>query len=94
MEAEDRNESLDGPSRPKCVLGKELDCGDEPLGETSVDRRRTPTAPTSRLIAPMLAAGLESGEGTCTGSEDEEYTPATELLDKVADRWESFVLLV
>lgn len=61
---EDRNDSLGELSCAKCVLEEELDCADERFTEFPEDCRRTPTAPISRLIAPILEAGRESGEGT------------------------------
>ena len=42
---------------------------------------RTPTTPTSRRIAPAVPADRESGDGTWTGSEEDEYTPITEFVD-------------
>lgn len=78
MVEKDRNDSVE-PSPPKSELVKEL-LGTDDL-ELSKDCRRTPTTPTSRLIAPTVAEGLESGDGTWTGSVEEEYTPIVELLD-------------
>lgn len=67
------------PSPPKSELENELP-GTNDL-ELSEDWRRTPTTPTSRLIAPTDPEDLESGDGTWTGSVEEEYTPIAELLD-------------
>ena len=54
---------------------------DKSLTAFSKDWRRPPTTPTSRLIAPTTPDDLESGDGTCTGSVEEEYTPTTGLLE-------------
>lgn len=50
----------------------DLLCEDEDLAKVSADWRRAPTTPTSRLIAPTFAVGLESRDGTWTGSEKDE----------------------
>jgi len=82
MELRGRSDSsLEEPSFPKIEFEKELLGMADVLTELSEDCRRTPTTPTSRLIAPTVPEYLESGDGTWTGSVEEEYTPTAELLD-------------
>ncbi len=59
-----RNDSVEEPSFPKIEFEKELLGVDDCLTEFSEDCRRTPTTPTSRLIAPTGPDDLESGDGT------------------------------
>lgn len=78
------NDSVDAQIPFPKKVDEELFRTDEWATDSLDDWHLTPTTPTSRLIAPTAPDDLESGEGTWTGSVDEEYNPPTELFDDVA----------
>lgn len=83
----DWNEFVAVPSFPTSELAEELLGTDDCFNELSEERLRPPTTPTSRPMAPTAPDDLESGEGTWTGSVEEEYTPTAELADATGFWW-------